>query len=901
MHPSSASIRRVPINTYRFQFHRGFGFRAALELLPYLDKLGITDCYASPFLMASPGSSHGYDICDHRRLNPELGSDEDLEALAQGLAERHMGLLLDFVPNHMGVDPDHNPWWRDVLRQGRRSPHASFFDIDWSPLKPELRDKVLLPILGDPYGDVLERGELQLRRGEEGLELHYFDQTLPLDSRTSAEVLGRIEEMEDAPLTEWNGTAGEPASFDRLHRLLERQAWRLACWRTAADEINYRRFFEINQLAGIRVEDPEVFEATHRFVLDQIAAGRITGLRIDHIDGLYDPLAYLRRLQQAATAAGDAPLYVVVEKILSGDESLPETWPVAGTTGYDFLNDVHRLFVDGSRRRQMMRAYRRFTGEAGRFRDVVYECKRRIMETTMASELNVLAQRLNGISEKDRHTRDFTLKSLRDALREVIACFPVYRTYVDEAGANASDRAAVDTAIAEARRRSPTAEPSIYDFVRRSILPSGAPGDPEILNFACRFQQYTGPVQAKGIEDTAFYRYVPLLSLNEVGGDPERYGSTVDEFHQANLSRHRRWPATLLATATHDTKRGEDARARLAVLSELPDEWHYHLARWARFNRANRTLIGGRFAPDRNEEYLFYQTLVGLLPIRDAGAAEPIADDDPLIERLLDYMRKALREARQHTSWVNPDLAYERAVERFVRRTLVGAKAGRFLDSFLPFQSRIARLGCVNSLAQLVLKLTSPGTADVYQGCELWDLSLVDPDNRRPVDYDRRRSHLDALEPAILGGEDDDRLAATVRRLLEQPADGQIKLLLTAIGLRQRRRTPEIFLEGQYEPLAAAGSHSAHVVAFARGTASPSFLAVVPRLVASLPLAADELPLGESTWGDTVIAIPANVPVGSFRNLFTGEVVVAQPVDGRRVLRVADVLRICPVALLVAA
>ena len=955
---------RIPNSTYRLQFHRDFTFQDARKLVDYLDALGITDCYSSPYMKANPGSTHGYDIGDHTHLNPEIGSEEDYDAFTAQLAQRGMGQVLDFVPNHMGVNAATNPWWRDVLENGHLSPFVRCFDIDWHPIKAELNQKVLLPILGDPYGLVLERGELRLELAEGAFVLHYFDHNLPISPRSGAQILRhrlaalqaeipdterdmreylsiitalghlpfytetapekvaerqrekevtrerlqrllassqRLRRFVEDNVTIFNGQPGEPTSFDLLHRLLEVQVYRLANWRTASHEINYRRFFDINSLVGLRMEDPAVFEAAHTLVRRLIAAGKVTGLRIDHIDGLFDPAEYLRRLQAMVQHdrhdGGDHALFVVVEKILSAGESLPENWAVHGTSGYDFANDVNGLFVDSRGARAMRRVYERFTGQRVSFADVVYESKRLIMATSMASELNLLGQALNRLSEDNRRTRDFTLNSLRQVLREVVACFPVYRTYISADAVSGTDRHQLETAIRHARRRNPTVEPSLFDFLREVLLAESAAAcssaeNNRRLEFAMKFQQYTGPVQAKGVEDTAFYRYNLLLSLNEVGGDPQRFGRSPAEFHQSNAYRQQHWPATMLASATHDTKRGEDVRARLNVLSEMPDEWGRAISKWARLNARHRSRVDGDPAPDRNDEYLLYQTLIGAWPLA-YSQTKPLSPDDPFISRLKEYMLKAARESKVHTSWLTTNRAYEDAVTHFAERILTAPGTERFLARFLPMQARVARLGMFNSLAQVVLKIASPGIPDFYQGTELWDLTLVDPDNRRPVDYARREELLRSLQPLLspdpTQGEPQ---AAGVRALLEHWEDGRIKLFVIACGLRLRRHFSDVFQQGSYEALTIQGRHADQLVGFARHHAGRTVLTLVPRLLARL--LADGLPLGEGFWGDSSVALPPQLAGHEYRNVFTGESVSAA--EGS--LGVGSVFQTVPVALL---
>ncbi len=956
--PTGSTSHRVSTSTYRLQLQPEFTFADARSVVAYLARLGITDVYCSPCFRAKPGSTHGYDVCDFGQFNPELGGEAGFDALTAELAAHGMGLVLDFVPNHMAVEPVLNPWWRDTLEHGQASPYSKFFDIDWRPVKRELRGKVLLPFLGDHYGRVLDGGELVLVFHGGELSVKYGDLTRPLDPKCYPVVLRRgldafqaevgdadahlqellsiltaldnlpaatdadpariaerlresrfakdrlarltdtaprIREYIDESLAALNGTTDRPESFDDLHNLLELQSYRLAYWKTAAHEINYRRFFDINQLAGLRVEEPAAFEAMHRLVLTLIGEGKVTGLRLDHVDGLFDPADYLKKLQAAAGGSLD----LVVEKILSGGETLPG-WPTDGTTGYDFLNDVSRLFVNPRNARSMRQVYERLTGRTDPFSEVVYDCKKLITWTSLAAELNVLAHALNRLSEGDRRARDFTLDSLRETLREVTACFPVYRTYVDPFGVSDLDRQVIDQALRRARQRSPAMEASAFDFVRAAILPDRDALPEEAyqarMGFAMKFQQYTGPLQAKGIEDTAFYRYNVLVSLNEVGGDPQRFGGTVAQFHQSNLHRRERSPRGMLATATHDTKRGEDARTRIHVLSEVPVTWGKRVRRWSAINAEARTTVDGASAPDNNDEYLFYQALLGSWP---AGLTEPAAPPD-LIPRLREYMAKATREAKVHTSWITPNEGYDQAVARFVEESLTGPRAREFLTRFVPFQRRIAHAGMVNSLAQLVLKIASPGVPDFYQGTELWELSLVDPDNRRPVDYARRVEMLAELEPWL----DDasprtpaEQTAAVANWLADWP-DGRIKLFVTACGLRLRRRCPDLFLKGEYIPITSEGESVDHVVAFARRFGDEWVIAVVPRLSVSLAAHKSALPVGASVWGDARLRLPSEVAASSLQNHFTREsVTLTAEADGSTV-GVAEVLGVCPVALL---
>jgi (1->4)-alpha-D-glucan 1-alpha-D-glucosylmutase len=952
----------VPVATYRLQLSRTLPFMSAKALVPYLDALGISDAYLSPILAAGQNSTHGYDISNHAELNPELGTREELRALGEALAAREMGLVVDFVPNHMGNDPRTNAWWWDVLENGPGSPYARYFDIDWLPVKPELRDKVLLPILGDQYGAVLERGELQLCFRDGALVLIYFDRVLPINPRQAPLVLGhgidrltetlgadhtdllafravltkllalppmgdtapaagelRQRQREDArvelaelvarspaigahvasAIDAFTGEVGRPATFDRLHGLLEVQAYRLAYWRTAFDEINYRRFFDINDLAGLRMEDSRVFDATHALLLDLVAEGTVTGIRLDHPDGLFDPASYLSQLRDAVddrTPAGRDRVYIVVEKILAHGERLRDGWPVQGTTGYNALNAINGVFIKPDGLSELRRAYRQFTSYRARAADTIYASKRFMMRSAMASELNILTRALNRLSEGERRFRDFTLNGLRRALTEVIACFPVYRTYVTAAGAGADDAAVVDAAIAEARRRNPVQEPSIFEFIRLALLPGDNGDRPDApthdlrVAFAHKFQQYTAPVVAKGLEDTAFYNDVLLVSANEVGGHLRHRTRTIAALHESNRQRLGQWPLELTAGSTHDTKWGEDARARINVLSELPHDWRVHVKRWSSINEASRN--GNGMAPDRNDEWLFYQALVGVWPAEQADSPVPRRASDALVARLQCYMRKALKEAKRHTGWLHENRGYEAAVDAFVDKVLRGDHAADFLRSFVPFQRRVAWFGMLNSLSQLLIRLASPGVPDIYQGSELWNFSMVDPDNRQPVDFACRRRMLSALEPLLDSVCDmhitplreqviDDRVRATGRLLasmLEQWPDGRVKLFTMAAALRFRRAHPSLFLTGEYEEL-GSDAHDPHLVSFSRRNAEREVVVVVPRFVATLLTGAPVLPFGMEHWRAASIPLPRRLAGARLVNIFTGE--VAEPVAYR--------------------
>ena len=912
----------IPRATYRVQLHREFTFADAARLAPFLARLGVSHLYCSPVLRARAGSTHGYDIIDHGAINPELGGEAGFDALVDVLRSHGLGIVLDVVPNHMGIMGADNAWWLDVLEHGPAAAHAGYFDIDWCPLDDAMAGRVLVPVLGDHYGVVLERGELRLAFDADAGEFSvwYHGHRFPIDPREYPRVLARAGDPALAApfaalpwrdgdaaaragdaaqckrelaaraaaepalaaaiaraVAETNGTPGEPESFQALHELLEAQAYRLAFWRVASDEINYRRFFDINDLAALRIEDEAVFDATHRLILDLVARGKVDGLRIDHPDGLYDPAGYFARLQarlapQAASSAQPLrEVWVVAEKIVAGHERLPEDWAVHGTTGYRFAAVVNGLLVDPRAKSRFERTWRAFTGEALDAYEAAYQGRRTILRTALASELTVLASELLRLARADWRTRDYTFNTLRQALAEVIACFPVYRTYL-RGHASRRDRRHIDWAVGRARRRSRAADATIFDFVRGALLgeaPAGA--SPELTAryrvLAMKAQQVTAPVTAKGVEDTAHYVYTPLASLNEVGTDPGMFGLSVAAFHAASADRAAHWPHTGLATSTHDTKRSEDVRARIDVLSEMPAAWRLLLRRWGRMNRGRKRVRDGATAPSRREEYLLYQTLLGTFPTGLADA-HALADYRGRIER---YMLKAVREAKRHSSWMNPDEEYEAAVRAFVEGLLRDGEGNLFLDDLHAQAARVAWFGALNSLSMALLKLASPGVPDFYQGTELVDLSLVDPDNRRPVDYALRERLLDEL--AALAAERD--LGARVRALAAAPLDGRAKLWIAWRALALRRRDPELFECGGYTPLAVAGAKAEHVVAFARQHEGRSVIVVAGRLFLHLVGEHGRLPIGPEVWQDTAIELPATDSASSFVNVLTGETVAA--------------------------
>jgi len=951
---------QIPRATYRLQLNAGFTLRQATQIVPYLARLGISHVYCSPYLRARPGSTHGYDVVDHSSLNPEIGTDGDFERFAATLHAHGMRQLADIVPNHMGVLCADNAWWMDVLEHGPASQYADFFDIDWHPATPGLASRVLVPVLGDQYGVTLERGELELAfdRARGAFELRYFDHRFPIDAREYPQVLevaARLAAAEDAlagsrivelckalrdlptrqeraarrsgqraalaqnlqqrlaqivasdraidqaierAVQTFNGAVGVAESFDPLDRLIDAQAYRLAYWRVASSEINYRRFFNINDLAAIRVENPIVFEHTHRFILKLLASGCIDGLRVDHPDGLQEPAAYFERLQahyaqcrsegRAADAAARFPLYVVIEKIMAPFERVDESWAIYGTTGYRFASVVNGVFVDRAASRKFTRIYHSFIGDRSSWESIARRSKRQVLRSELAAELSVLTNQLARIAHADRRTRDYPFDTLRQALLEVIAHFPVYRTYID-GRVSATDKRYIDWAVSQARRSSRETDAAIFEFIRATLLAAAGtgvtPADRLALAFVLRFQQLTAPVMAKAVEDTTFYIYNRLVSLNDVGGDLGSFGMTVRAFHGASLDRAKHWPHTLIATSTHDNKRSEDVRARIDVLTEMPAAWRLMLRRWSRMNRGRKQTIDGEPAPSRNDEYLLYQILIGTLECGELDV-EALAR---YRERIEAYMLKAVREAKVRTSWINVDESYEAATIGFVR-ALLAPERNPFLDSLRASVAPIAWIGLLNSLSIVLIKLTSPGVPDIYQGNELWDFSLVDPDNRRPVDYALRARLLEEIESTTGRSERFD-----IGALFATPQDGRPKLFLTQRALALRRARAQLFLHGGYTPLASHGLREDHIVAYARRHAGAGIVVLAPRLMSTLLGGPGELPCGERAWADTSVELPFLAEDTALVDALTGQRLHVR--EGR--VRIAEALAAFPGALLV--
>ncbi|MFY9804693.1 MAG: malto-oligosyltrehalose synthase [Candidatus Acidiferrales bacterium] len=947
-------LRHIPLSCYRLQFNRDFTFRDASNILNYLVRLGITDIYSSPLLQSRSGSGHGYDATDPTRIDSDLGSEQQFEAFQSDLQKHGLGLLLDIVPNHMAASAE-NPWWMDLLENGPASAYAAYFDVDWHPPSRILDNKILLPVLGSTYAEALQNQELRLLFRSGSFFVKHHDGLFPLapksyptvlthaqhvleqkwgpESPALQEYLGIIAALSAVPIREhvpidaagerrrqvaaikerlrklyenraqfraflnanlkiFNGKRGVDASFRYLDRLLSEQAYVLSYWQNVNAEINYRRFFSISDLVGVRVEDPMVFDATHNVVFHLIERGAVTGLRIDHIDGLRDPLAYLRGVQERSQNSGKKKtpnqFYVIVEKILSGKEELPAEWLFDGTTGYEYLNAVNRLFVHPEGGRSVEQIYSWFLKNKVSYQDLLYQKKRLVMSTLLAVEMRYLGRHLGILAEHDRFARDLPRLDLAQALIEVTASLPVYRTYIRDMNVPKAAKRYIEDAVMAARLRKPHMNSSCFDFVRSVLLPEEgrthfAEQREDRLAFVMRWQQFTGPIIAKGLEDTTLYVYCPLISLNEVGGDPRPSEPSPFEFNSFIRERARRRPYGLSSTGTHDTKRGEDVRARINVLSEIPSEWRRRLNLWARWNAKKKKVVDRQPAPDRNEEIFLYETLLGAWPLSTAEMPS-------FARRMKKYVIKATREAMVHTRWTRPNAEHERALTDFVAAIMKPGTTNLFLADFLKFQHKIAYFGMLNGLAQVLLKLTTPGVPDLYQGCDLWDLRLVDPDNRGPVDFSHRERLLEQIEK---------RAAASAnfsRELIQNWRDGRAKLYLTWRVLNFRRQHRGLFLDGTSLPLEASGKRAKNLIAFARNQGKEWTITVVPRWLAHAraPMSLDRM---ASFWRGTKILLPANSSA-RWENILSGDIVEAASGRRRSSLRVEDVLGNFPMACL---
>lgn len=922
-----------PLSTYRIQFHYEFPLKKAHALIDYFQDLGISHIYSSPLLAARPKSLHGYDIIDPSKLNPEICSYDELKSFSEALKKHSMGMILDIVPNHMLISHPQNPWWQDVLQKGSQSEFAEYFDIDWSPARRILKGKILLPILFQSYGQALENQmiKLTLIKGEffvevSGLplktnlkswnavliplleEVHklfstpsdaYIQLKEIVESITNNETFSqdfiqktsdaldevlqkhpKIQELLQAQLLHLNGEKGNKQSFIFLHNFLQNQFYRLSFWRIANYEINFRRFFDITEYAALCMEKQQVFEQSHQLIKKLCFAGIIQGLRIDHIDGLRNPRLYLEQLKNYC-----APSYTVAEKILIDNEELPSNWPLEGTVGYDFLNQLNSLYFYLPYRKALIEIYQTFTDNRIKLEDLHYVCKKFILDNVLYSELYTLTRYLTQISENNPHSQDFTEEGLRKALTDIVAFLPVYRTYMESHMAvSESDHNYITQAVFKAKRKNAFNNTMLFDFIHDLLLhkfdkDQWKPFLGLIENFVMKFQQLTGPVMAKSIEDTAFYRYYPLLSLNEVGTSLRHQEHSLDFFHKRNLSRFEFWPFSMLATSTHDTKRSEDVRARLNVLSEIPKRWKNALIRWNRLNRKFKVNQEDESAPDANEEYLIYQTIIGAWPLTPMGKEEHSA----FIERIKNCIQKSLKEAKIHTSWINPNEEHDQQINAFIESILKYDKKNLFLKNFKHFILNILPFGMLNSLSQIVLKLTAPGIPDIYQGNEIWDFSLVDPDNRHPVDYELRKKMLHEIKYQ----------GDAFTHYLKNPESGHIKLLMTQTLLQYRKQYPDLFLEGVYLPLTVQGPLADHFIAFARIHKDKTLIVISGRYFTFL-MKDFNTPMKETLWQEHSIELPLEFIGLRFKNLFSGKAMEVR----NRTLSLQDCLSNFPLSVL---
>lgn len=925
---------RIPRATYRLQFNIGFGFRDAQKIANYLSELGISDLYASPIFKARRGSMHGYDVVDPTSLNPELGSEAEFGALAQELKTLDMGWLQDVIPNHMAFDYE-NRMLMDVLEIGKASAYYNYFDIDWEHAYETMQGRLLAPFLGKSYGESIRDREIIVKYSNAGFTVNYYGWRFPLNMESYARILSlnldrlkkrlgsdhphflkfmgmlyvlqvfpgqelpskrydqrkfvknmlwelyqgerEINRFIDRNLDELNGKR-QPKAPNLLDELLFDQFFRLSFWKVAGEEVNYRRFFNINELISVRIEDEEVFHDCHSLILKLIKEGVFTGLRIDHIDGLYDPQQYLQRLQEKTGGA-----YVTVEKILAPDENLPPTWQAEGTSGYDSLNYINGLFCRKNNKKDLDRLYTWFIGAKIDYEELVYRNKQIIIKRYMTGDVDNLAHLMRRASSRDREGWDITLYGLKRGIHEMLVHFPIYRTYVSPESFTETDRACIAEAAARARTRNPDLIIEL-DYIEKFLLLQfreyfDAEQQKDWLHFVMRFQQFTGPLMAKGFEDTTLYAYNRLISLNEVGGEPYLFGISLDQFHEFNRQRMQNWPHAMTATSTHDTKRSEDVRARINVLSEITKEWEARVKAWRAINRGKKSRVRRRAVPDGNDEYFFYQTLIGAFPFETEHLSAFVA-------RIKDYIIKAIREAKIHTGWLKPESDYEEAYLSFIEKVLQPSKENEFLKDFLPFQNKVAHYGMLNSLSQTILKITSPGVPDFYQGTELWSLTLVDPDNRRPVDFRKRQQLLTEVRRSEANKHYLEKIKAS-------PQDGKIKLFLTYQALKARKERQALFEKGAYLPLQAEGPLKEHLVAFARHEGSSWAVTIAPRFFTSL-VEAGQYPVGTELWNDTRIILPGHSPA-KWKEAITSTEVPAHKGE----ISVGEALQDFPVALLV--
>jgi len=921
-------MKKIPGSTYRLQFNNDFTFNSAIKIFNYLYKLGVPDIYVSPIWHARNGSLHGYDVVEPSELNPELGAPEDFVNFKNEIKKFGFGWLQDIVPNHMAYNSE-NQMLTDLLENGKNSRYYNFFDIDWNHPHASVRNRILAPFLGKLYQECLETGEIKLKYDIKGFSINYYNNRLPVKMDTYAEILsyglnslvgilGRqnpdiikylgivyflralpsaeeieeryyqimfvkeilwelynrndtIKESIDKTLNALNGTPGNPSSFDHLDNILRDQNFRLCFWKVAAEEINYRRFFNINELISLKMEDENVFKRTHSLIIDLIKDGTFTGLRIDHVDGLYNPAAYLKRLREEGEE-----LCLLVEKILARNEILPENWPVEGTTGYDFLNYVNSLYVKKKNVKAFTSIYQRFIKNLLHNHDVAHEKKRLIIRARMAGEVEKLAYLIESISSGDRAGIDITMLGLKAALEEILTFFPVYRTYITRNDYSRQDRKYIDYVVEKSRKFNPRYSKEI-EYIGSILKMNFNEHIPEqqqelALDFIMKFQQLTGPLMAKGFEDTALYVYNRFVSLNEVGGEPGQFGRDPEMFHDFIIKRFKQWPYSMNASSTHDTKRGEDVRARLNVLSEIPEEWEEKIILWNNLNHKYKTNVRKKNAPDRNDEYFLYQNILGAFPFD--------LNELPLFkERMKEYIIKAVREAKVHTAWIKPDVEYENAYLSFTENIL--SNSSEFLKDFIPFAEKISFYGIYNSLSQMIIKILAPGVPDIYQGSELWNLSLVDPDNRRPVDYELRERMLDKIIS--------EKESISIPELMNESASGRIKMFVLYKLLQERKRDPSLYSEGMYKPLYAEGKLNNNIIGFIREHKGKCAIVVTGRFYTEIINYG--CPYNPEIWMDSKIALPTTAKL---TNLFTGE-----KLSSDKTMNLSSIFSIIPFAVLV--